>query len=412
MNVMVAGGAGYIGSHAVKQLIDAGHRVVVVDNLFRGHAAAVDPRAEFSRVDLADTDALTDLLRQHTIDCVMHFAALAYVGESVADPLAYYDNNTAGTISLLKAMQAAGVRRMVFSSTCATYGEPEGVPIVETMRQSPISPYGWSKWCVERVLRDYAAAEREFAFAALRYFNVAGSAADGSLGEDHDPETHLIPVLLQAALGQREKVMVFGTDYPTPDGTCIRDYIHVEDLCEAHIVAMEALRPGDARFYNLGIGRGYSVKEVIDAARRVTGLEIPVEYGPRRPGDPAALYANAGKIREELGWSAKLHRDRAHRGDRLELVQEPSGRLWRSELALPPWPLVPGPWPLVHRHRSLVRRRTARLVNSEPMRRCRTLPRRRGRGPDAARSRPPPNRAGSGSAARSRDGRPCRAGGV
>ncbi len=305
MNVMVTGGAGYIGSHAVKQLVEAGHRVVAVDNLFRGHAAAVDRRAEFQRLDLADTDGLVDVLRRHKIDCVMHFAALAYVGESVADPLAYYDNNTAGAISLFKAMQAAGVGRLVFSSTCATYGEPEATPIVETMRQSPISPYGWSKWCVERVLRDYGAAERTFGYAALRYFNVAGSAADGSLGEDHDPETHLIPVLLLAALGRREKVTVFGTDYPTPDGTCIRDYIHVEDLSAAHIAVMEALRPGDARFYNLGIGKGHSVKEVIDSARRVCGREIPIEYGARRAGDPAILFADAGKIRRELGWSAR-----------------------------------------------------------------------------------------------------------
>jgi UDP-glucose-4-epimerase GalE len=305
MNVMVAGGAGYIGSHAVKQLIEAGHRVLAVDNLYRGHQQAVHPQAAFEKVDLADTQALGDLLARHQVGCVMHFAALAYVGESVSDPLSYYDNNTAGTISLLKAMRAAGVKRLVFSSTCATYGEPEGVPIVETMRQQPISPYGWSKWCVERILRDYGAADPEFAYVALRYFNVAGAAADGSLGEDHDPETHLIPVVLNTLLGKQEKVVVFGTDYSTPDGTCIRDYIHVEDLCDAHIVAMNALRPGDARFYNLGIGKGYSVREVIDAARRVVGREVPVEYGPRRPGDPAALFANAQKIRNELGWSAR-----------------------------------------------------------------------------------------------------------
>ena len=305
MNVMVAGGAGYIGSHAVKQLIEAGHRVVAVDNLFRGHRAAVHPDAAFHQVDLADTKSLTDLLARCSIDCVMHFSALAYVGESVTDPLAYYDNNTAGTISLLKAMKSAAVKRFVFSSTCATYGEPEGVPIVETMSQKPISPYGWSKWCVERILRDYAAADPAFAFVAPRYFNVAGSAADGSLGEDHEPETHLIPVVLQAILGLRDRVVVFGTDYPTPDGTCIRDYIHVEDLCDAHIAAMNALRPGDTRFYNLGIGRGYSVKEVIDAAQRVTGRKVPVEVGPRRPGDPAALFADAQKIRNELGWSAR-----------------------------------------------------------------------------------------------------------
>ena len=305
MNVMVAGGAGYIGSHAVKRLVEEGHRVVAVDNLYRGHGQAVDRHATFHEINLADTEALIDVLAEHTIDCVMHFAALAYVGESVTDPLAYYDNNTAGTISLLKAMKATGVNRLVFSSTCATYGEPESTPIVETMRQEPVSPYGWSKWCVERVLRDYAAANRDFSFVALRYFNVAGCAADGSLGEDHDPETHLIPVLLLAALGKREKVTVFGTDYPTPDGTCIRDYIHVDDLCAAHIVAMKALEPGDMRFYNLGIGRGYSVKEVIESAQRVTDVDFPVEYGPRRPGDPAILFANAEKIRQELGWSAR-----------------------------------------------------------------------------------------------------------
>ncbi len=305
MNVMVAGGAGYIGSHAVKQLVEAGHSVVAVDNLYRGHGQAVDRRATFHEIDLADTPLLTRTMTEHAIDCVMHFAALAYVGESVTDPLAYYDNNTAGTVSLLKAMKASGVKRLVFSSTCATYGEPETTPIVETMRQEPVNPYGWSKWCVERILRDYAAADRTFSFTALRYFNVAGAAADGSLGEDHTPETHLIPVLLLTALGRRANVTVFGTDYPTPDGTCIRDYVHVEDLCAAHITAMQALRPGDMRFYNLGIGRGYSVREVIESAKRVTGVDFPVEYGPRRPGDPAVLFANAEKIGRELGWSAR-----------------------------------------------------------------------------------------------------------
>jgi UDP-glucose 4-epimerase len=303
MNVMVAGGAGYIGSHAVRQLVEAGHEILVIDNLFRGHDQAVHRRASFFQLDLSDTKALTALLREYAVECVMHFAALAYVGESVEDPLGYYHNNTAGTISLLRAMRAAGVRRMVFSSTCAVYGVPDSVPIVETMPCRPISPYGWSKWCVERVLTDYAAAEPGFAFAALRYFNVAGAAADGTLGEDHQPETHLIPSLLLAALGRREKVTVFGTDYATPDGTCIRDYVHVEDLCAAHVLAINALRPGDQRFYNLGIGKGYSVKEVIEAADRVVGREIPVEYGPRRPGDPPALFADARKIRAELGWS-------------------------------------------------------------------------------------------------------------
>jgi UDP-glucose 4-epimerase len=302
MNVLVAGGAGYIGSHAVRQIVAAGHTVVVADNLFRGHRQAVHPEAVFYETDLDDTGALKGILREHAIDCVMHFAALAYVGESVTEPLTYYRNNMAGTVSLLEAMKGAGVRRMVFSSTCATYGEPEQTPIVETTRQEPINPYGWSKWMVERVLKDYAAADRDFGFVALRYFNVAGCAADGSLGEDHEPETHIIPLLLQTALGQREEFTVFGTDYPTPDGTCIRDYIHVEDLCQAHIVAMNALGSGDARFYNLGIGRGYSVREVLQSAERVTGRKIPVRYGERRPGDPAILYADAAKIRRELAW--------------------------------------------------------------------------------------------------------------
>jgi UDP-glucose-4-epimerase GalE len=305
MNVMVVGGAGYIGSHAVKQLVEAGHRVVAVDNLFRGHRQAVHPKAAFHRLDLADTQALTDVLRRHEVECVMHFAALAYVGESVTDPLRYYENNTAGTVSMLQAMHQAGVKRLVFSSTCAVYGEPETTPIVETMRREPINPYGWSKCFCEQIFQDYGAADPEFAYVLLRYFNVAGAAADGSLGEDHDPETHLIPRLLLAALGRVEKVTLFGTDYPTPDGTCIRDYIHVEDLCAAHVTAMEALGPGDSSVYNLGIGRGYSVNEVVESANRVTGLEIPTEYGPRRPGDPAILYADSQKIQSELGWSPR-----------------------------------------------------------------------------------------------------------
>jgi UDP-glucose-4-epimerase GalE len=305
MNVLVTGGAGYIGSHAVKQLAEAGHRVVTIDNLIRGHRQAVHPKAEFHQLDLADTAALADVLRRHEVECVMHFAALAYVGESVSDPLAYYENNTAGAVSLLQAMREAGVGRFVFSSTCATYGEPETMPLVETMRQEPINPYGWSKLFVERVLEDYAASDGRFAYVALRYFNVAGAAADGSLGEDHDPETHIIPVLLHAALGRRDKVTVFGSDYPTPDGTCIRDYIHVEDLCNAHIAAMEALAPGDRRVYNLGIGRGYSVNEVVESAKRVSGRALPIEYGARRPGDPAVLYADSQKVRDELGWSPR-----------------------------------------------------------------------------------------------------------
>jgi len=306
MNVLVTGGAGYIGSHAVRRLLAGGHAVAVLDNLYRGHLAAVPDAVSFVQADLRQTDSVTKALTDHKIDCVMHFAALAYVGESVGDPLKYYDNNTAGTVSLLRAMDGAGVKRLVFSSTCATYGEPESMPIVETMPQKPINPYGWSKLFVERILIDYAAANKDFAFAALRYFNVAGSASDGSIGEDHEPETHIIPVLLNVALGKVPKVTVFGDDYDTPDGTCIRDYIHVEDLADAHAVVMAALKPGEQRFYNLGIGQGRSVKELVDAAREVTGRDIPADLGSRRAGDPPMLYANADKINRELGWSAKI----------------------------------------------------------------------------------------------------------
>ncbi len=306
MRVLVTGGAGYIGSHAVQRLLGGGHDVAVLDNLYRGHRAAVPEAAAFYPVDLRDTPAVEAALRAHRAECVMHFAALAYVGESVHDPLGYYDNNTAGSLSLLRAMDAAGVRRLVFSSTCATYGEPRDLPITEETPQRPINPYGRSKLLVEQILLDYAAAAPEFAFAALRYFNVAGSALDGSIGEDHTPETHLIPVLLLAALGKRPGITIFGDDYDTPDGTCIRDYIHVVDLVDAHAVVLEALQPGDRRFYNLGIGRGLSVLEMLEAARRVTGCEIGAARGPRREGDPPALYADAGKIHRELGWKARI----------------------------------------------------------------------------------------------------------
>lgn len=305
MNVLVTGGAGYIGSHAVKHLKSQGHNVVVVDNLYRGHRAAVPADVTFVQADLLDTKALTDAMQQNSIECVMHFAALAYVGESVDDPLKYYENNTAGSISLLKAMTAANVRKLVFSSTCATYGQPDVVPITESESQHPMSPYGMSKLMVEHVLRDYAASQDDFAYAALRYFNVAGSAADGSIGEDHTPETHLIPVILEVALGRRESISIFGEDYDTADGTCVRDYIHVEDLVAAHAVVMAALQPGDERYYNLGIGRGHSVKEVIEGARKVTGHAIPAKVAPRRAGDPAELFADSSKIQSELGWKPK-----------------------------------------------------------------------------------------------------------
>jgi len=305
MNILVTGGAGYIGSHAVRCIQQNGHTPVVVDNLFRGHRSAVPDDVAFHQVDIRDTAKLTEIMTDANIDCVMHFAALAYVGESVDEPLLYYDNNTRGSVSLLMAMDKANVKRLVFSSTCATYGIPEEMPIVETSKQEPINPYGWSKLFFERVLKDYAAANGDFGFIALRYFNVAGSAADGSIGEDHEPETHLIPVILNAALGKRESITIFGEDYDTPDGTCIRDYIHVEDLVAAHVLAIDKIQPGTAAFFNLGIGRGYSVKEVVDAAKEVTGIDFKVEKGARRPGDPPALYANADKIQSELGFQAQ-----------------------------------------------------------------------------------------------------------
>lgn len=306
MTILVTGGAGYIGAHAVRVLVEDGRRVVVVDNLSRGHRWAVHPEAEFAELDLSQTEELARLMRDHDVGAVMHFAALAYVGESVEQPLRYYENNVGGTLSLLKAMDTAGVKRLVFSSTCATYGIPETLPITEDTPQQPINPYGWSKRIVERMLYDKTCADPEFAFMALRYFNVAGCAADGSLGEDHDPETHLIPLVLQTALGQREAITVFGTDYPTPDGTCIRDYVHVDDLCRAHLLALDHVTPGKGGFYNVGIGRGYSVREVIESARRVTGRKFAVKYGSRRAGDPPELWADADRIRKDLGWSPKF----------------------------------------------------------------------------------------------------------
>jgi len=306
--ILVTGGAGYIGSHAARQLIAAGHRVVVLDNLFRGHRAAVPPEARFVQLELSQTEPLTQLLEDEGVAAVMHFAALTYVGESVERPLSYYQNNLAGTVSLLWAMEEAGVKRLVFSSTAATYGIPPTLPILETTPQLPINPYGWSKRFVEQVLIDTAAARPDFACVGLRYFNVAGCAEDGSIGEDHDPETHLIPLVLQAALGRRKAITVFGADYPTADGTCIRDYVHVDDLCRAHLLALGRMVPGSARYFNVGIGRGYSVREVIDSAMRVTGREIPVELAARRAGDPPELWANADRLRSELGWSPRFTR--------------------------------------------------------------------------------------------------------
>jgi len=300
MHVLVTGGAGYIGSHAVVRLLEAGHEVTVVDNLSTGHRGAV-PAERLFQCDIADTDRLVTLMRQRRVDAVMHFAASCLVPESVADPAKYYENNVIGTLRLLAAMRQADVRLIVFSSTCATYGLPSRVPIPEDERQEPINPYGFSKLAIERALRDYAAAYGLGA-VALRYFNAAGADPSGRMGEDHEPETHLIPIVLQVALGQRPHVKIYGTDYPTPDGTCIRDYIHVLDLAEAHRLALERLAPGRFDAYNLGTGRGYSVREVIDVARRVTGRKIEAVEAARRPGDPPELVAAADRVRRELGW--------------------------------------------------------------------------------------------------------------
>jgi len=307
MNVLVAGGAGYIGSHTVKRLKAAGHKPIIYDNVSRGHREVADILKVPSVIaDLNDRAALDRALREYQIDTVMHFAAYAYVGESVEKPLMYYDNNVATTLNVLRSMQEANVSRFVFSSTCAVYGDPDRIPITEEEKKAPVSPYGRSKLVVEWILQDLAQSWKDFKFAALRYFNASGCAMDGTLGEDHDPETHLMPVILQAIQGTRPGITVFGTDYPTPDGTNVRDYIHVDDLADAHIAAMEKLQPGKPIFCNLGTGRGFSVKEIIQTAEAVTGKKAPVTYGPRRAGDAIALYADPSRARTLLGWEAKL----------------------------------------------------------------------------------------------------------
>lgn len=302
--ILVTGGAGYIGSHAVLALQQAGYGVVVLDNLVYGHREIVEEtlKAELIVGDTNDRALLDSIFATHDISAVIHFAAYAYVGESVTNPAKYYRNNVVGTLTLLEAMLAANIRKFVFSSTCATYGVPNAVPIDEAHPQAPINPYGESKLMVEHILRDFNAAY-DFKSVYFRYFNAAGADPSGLAGEDHEPETHLIPLVLLTALGQRESISVFGTDYPTPDGTCIRDYIHVTDLATAHVLGLEyLLKGGETDVFNLGNGNGFSVREVIQAAEVVTGKSIAVVESDRRPGDPPALVGSSDKAMRVLGW--------------------------------------------------------------------------------------------------------------
>jgi UDP-glucose 4-epimerase len=284
-------------------LAAAGHEVWVYDNLSLGHREAV-AEGRLIEGDLHDGELIEQVLGEKSIDAVMHFAALTQVGESVSDPASYYNNNVLGAFSLLEAMRRAGVKRFIFSSTTATYGEPETIPITEKEPQQPINPYGFTKLVIEKMLADYASAYG-LAYAALRYFNAAGAHPDGDLGEDHDPETHLIPIVLQVALGQRDQITIFGSDYPTPDGTCVRDYVHVDDLAQAHLAALDRLQEGEGLRLNLGTGHGNSVREIVEASRRVTGCEIPVVEGERRPGDPPILVADASLARQVLDWEPR-----------------------------------------------------------------------------------------------------------
>jgi len=303
MKVLVTGGAGYVGSHAVRALLQAGHQVWVYDNLSCGHAASV-PEGELIVADLADQQRLEAELSDKRIDAVLHFAALALVGESVTNPAIYYQNNVVGTLKLLEAMRKTGVWRLVFSSTTATYGVPEQIPITEQERQDPINPYGFTKLVIEHAMADYATAYG-MGYAALRYFNASGAASDSSIGEDHKPESHLIPLVLKVALGQREQIAIFGTDYPTPDGTCIRDYVHVEDLASAHVKALERLRIGSGLKLNLGTGHGQSVRQVIEACCKVSGVSIRVSEEDRRPGDPPELVADSTLAQKTLEWTPR-----------------------------------------------------------------------------------------------------------
>ena len=304
MTVLVTGGAGYVGAHAMRELKRAGIPCLALDNLIRGHRGSLPPE-DLIVGDVGDPSLVGRILAERNISAVMHFAAYAYVGESVDRPALYYANNVGSTINLLRCMVDANIRAFVFSSTCSTYGEPESVPIREDHPQRPMNPYGASKLMVERVLRDFDHAYG-FRHVSLRYFNAAGADPEGGIGECHDPETHLVPIVLQTALGQREHVSVFGTDYATPDGTCIRDYVHVSDLASAHVLALRYLEnDGPSDSFNLGNGEGFSVRAVIDMARRITGSSIKSIDAPRRPGDPDRLVGNSEKARAILGWKPK-----------------------------------------------------------------------------------------------------------
>ncbi|MBW4478945.1 MAG: UDP-glucose 4-epimerase GalE [Tolypothrix brevis GSE-NOS-MK-07-07A] len=303
-SILVTGGAGYIGSHTVLALLQAGYEVIILDNLVYGHRDLVEKvlQVELIEGDTGDRSLLDNLFSTRNIAAVMHFSAYAYVGESVTDPAKYYRNNVVGTLTLLEAMLAASIKKFVFSSTCATYGVPEIVPITEDHPQNPINPYGATKLMVERILSDFHTAY-DFKSVRFRYFNAAGADPHGRLGEDHNPETHLIPLVLQTALGKREFISIFGTDYPTPDGTCVRDYIHVNDLADAHVLGLKYLLDGgESEVFNLGNGNGFSVREVIETAKLVTGREIPVIECDRRPGDPPSLIGSADKARKILNW--------------------------------------------------------------------------------------------------------------
>ncbi len=301
--ILVTGGAGFIGSHTVKQLLKNDYKVVVFDNLFRGHAEAVPAGVDFEKVDLLDKKGLNAAVAGYKIDAVIHFAALAYVGESVTDPGWYYEVNTAGTVNLLNAVTKAGINKVVFSSTCSLYGNAEHIPISESESVKPINPYAKSKYFIEQILSDFHSAGK-LSYIPLRYFNAAGCSPDGEIGESHDPETHLIPLVILNALGKGKQLKVFGDDYDTPDGTCIRDYIHVLDLADAHLLALDhLLKGGKPDVFNLGTGTGYSVLEVIKKVEEISGQKVDYVVTGRREGDPAALVADNKKVKEKLGWN-------------------------------------------------------------------------------------------------------------